>query len=97
MSNASIQLSVEKLSERAKFKLTSDETTSTLHFLNQIMSWATELAAIDTNTASPRIHALSITQHLREDRVTEVDQHDVYQNIAPQAAQGFYLVPLVIE
>ena len=34
---------------------------------------------------------------LREDVVTEQDQHSLFQSIAPQVEAGLYLVPKVIE
>ncbi len=36
-------------------------------------------------------------QRLREDVVTETDQRDQFQAIAPQVENGLYLVPKVIE
>ena len=42
-------------------------------------------------------HAQDVAQRLREDRVTETDQHALYQSIAPQVEDGLYLVPKVIE
>ena len=38
-----------------------------------------------------------LAQPLREDVVTETDQHEKFQAIAPQVAGGLYLVPQVIE
>ena len=38
-----------------------------------------------------------VAQRLREDRVTEADQHVLFQAIAPQVEDGLYLVPKVIE
>ena len=42
-------------------------------------------------------HGQDVVQRLREDRVTETDQHAIYQAIAPQVENGLYLVPKVIE
>jgi aspartyl-tRNA(Asn)/glutamyl-tRNA(Gln) amidotransferase subunit C len=42
-------------------------------------------------------HAQDLVQRLREDRVTESDQRDLCQSIAPQVENGLYLVPKVIE
>jgi aspartyl-tRNA(Asn)/glutamyl-tRNA(Gln) amidotransferase subunit C len=36
-------------------------------------------------------------QRLREDRITETNQRDHFQAIAPQVENGLYLVPKVIE
>jgi aspartyl-tRNA(Asn)/glutamyl-tRNA(Gln) amidotransferase subunit C len=42
-------------------------------------------------------HAQDMIQRLREDVVTESDQHILFQSIAPQVEAGLYLVPKVIE
>ena len=42
-------------------------------------------------------HPTDAVQRLREDVVTETDQRDRFQAIAPQVENGLYLVPKVIE
>ena len=42
-------------------------------------------------------HPQEVTQRLREDVVTETDQRELFQSIAPQVEDGLYLVPKVIE
>jgi aspartyl-tRNA(Asn)/glutamyl-tRNA(Gln) amidotransferase subunit C len=40
---------------------------------------------------------LDAHQRLRRDEVTEVDQRETFQEIAPKTEAGVYLVPKVIE
>jgi aspartyl-tRNA(Asn)/glutamyl-tRNA(Gln) amidotransferase subunit C len=56
-----------------------------------------ELQAADTRGVEPMSHAQDLGLRLREDRVTETDQHELFQTIAPQVAAGLYLVPKAIE
>jgi aspartyl-tRNA(Asn)/glutamyl-tRNA(Gln) amidotransferase subunit C len=42
-------------------------------------------------------HPLDVVQRLREDVVTEKDQRDEFQKVAPATRDGLYLVPRVIE
>jgi aspartyl-tRNA(Asn)/glutamyl-tRNA(Gln) amidotransferase subunit C len=42
-------------------------------------------------------HPLDAAQRLRADVVTESDERDELQKNAPAVADGFYLVPKVIE
>jgi aspartyl-tRNA(Asn)/glutamyl-tRNA(Gln) amidotransferase subunit C len=42
-------------------------------------------------------HPLDQMQRLRPDAVTESDQRDAFQAIAPQTEAGLYLVPKVID
>ncbi len=42
-------------------------------------------------------HPLDAVQRLRADEVTESDQREQFQRIAPATENGLYLVPKVIE
>ena len=42
-------------------------------------------------------HAQDLTLRLRDDVVSEDDQHHLFQAVAPQVDSGLYLVPKVIE
>ena len=55
------------------------------------------MQSVDTEGVAPMAHGQDVVQRLREDRVTECDQHALYQGIAPQVENGLYLVPKVIE
>ena len=45
----------------------------------------------------PMPHGQDMMLRLREDVVTESDQHVLFQSVAPQVENGLYLVPKVIE
>ncbi len=55
------------------------------------------MQAVDTTGIEPLAHPLETTQRLRADEVTERNQRDAYQAIAPAVENGLYLVPRVIE
>jgi aspartyl-tRNA(Asn)/glutamyl-tRNA(Gln) amidotransferase subunit C len=40
---------------------------------------------------------MQATQRLREDEVTETNQREAFQAIAPETEDGLFLVPKVIE
>jgi aspartyl-tRNA(Asn)/glutamyl-tRNA(Gln) amidotransferase subunit C len=42
-------------------------------------------------------HAQDVVARLRPDVVTEADQHELFQSIAPAVDAGLYLVPKVID
>ena len=56
-----------------------------------------ELLSIDTTGIVPMAHAQDAMLPLRDDAVTEVDHHALYQQGAPSVVDGLYLVPKVIE
>mgnify|MGYP001468082052 FL=1 len=55
------------------------------------------MQAVDTEGVEPLAHPLEATQRLRADVVSETNQREAYQAIAPAVENGLYLVPKVIE
>ena len=55
------------------------------------------MQAVDASEITPMSHAQDVVQRLRPDLVTENDQRELYQSVAPQVEAGLYLVPRVIE
>ncbi|MBT3195889.1 MAG: Asp-tRNA(Asn)/Glu-tRNA(Gln) amidotransferase subunit GatC [Candidatus Ruthia sp.] len=88
---------VGQIAYLARLSLSSDELQSNTKDLNSILSLAEQLAQIDTDNITPMAHPLHMTQRLREDKVTEEDQSESFQEIAPQTGKRHYLVPTVIE
>jgi len=56
-----------------------------------------EMRAVDTTGVAPMSHPQEVTQRLREDRVTETDERELFLSLAPEVEDGLYLVPKVIE
>ncbi|MGB1952336.1 MAG: Asp-tRNA(Asn)/Glu-tRNA(Gln) amidotransferase subunit GatC [Marinobacter sp.] len=65
--------------------------------LGNILDLVDQLAAADTANVEPLAHPLDAVQRLRADEVTETDQREAFQAIAPATENGLYLVPRVIE
>lgn len=55
------------------------------------------MQTVDTAAIEPMSHAQEMKLRLRQDVVSEFDQHELFQSIAPQVETGLYLVPKVIE
>ena len=68
-----------------------------LEQLTGIFGLIEEMQAVDTRGVEPMSHAQDVVLRLREDAVTEADQHALFQAVAPQVEGGLYLVPKVIE
>jgi len=88
---------VKRVAKLARLGLTEAETTETLTQLNSILGLVDQMQQIDTNGVAPLAHPLELKQNLRADAVTETDQREKFQAIAPQADAGLYLVPRVVE
>lgn len=88
---------VEKIAHLARLDLNEHDLPRTTETLNNILGLIDRMQAVDTSGVEPLAHPLETTQRLRADVVTESNQRDTYQAIAPAVADGLYLVPRVIE
>ena len=88
---------VKKVARLARLAVTEQEAQTAHAQLADIFGLIAEMQAVDTTGIAPMSHAQDVTQRLREDKVTEVNQRELFQSIAPQVEAGLYLVPQVIE
>ena len=88
---------VEKMAHLARLAIDEDRVESYAGDLSKILDLVEQMSAVDTDGVIPMAHPLHMSQRLRADEVTESDQRDKYQSIAPQTEAGLYLVPKVIE
>ncbi|MEJ2529298.1 MAG: Asp-tRNA(Asn)/Glu-tRNA(Gln) amidotransferase subunit GatC [Gammaproteobacteria bacterium] len=88
---------VEKIAHLARLALGEDELDSVADGLSSILQMVEQMGAVDTQGVTPMAHPLHMTQPLRQDCVTEQNQRELFQSIAPQTEEGLYLVPKVIE
>jgi aspartyl-tRNA(Asn)/glutamyl-tRNA(Gln) amidotransferase subunit C len=88
---------VKRVAWFARIEITDAEAEAVQGHLNGILTLIEQMQSVDTEGVAPMAHAQDVAQRLREDRVTEIDQHALYQSIAPQVEDGLYLVPKVIE
>jgi aspartyl-tRNA(Asn)/glutamyl-tRNA(Gln) amidotransferase subunit C len=56
-----------------------------------------DMQAVDVSGIEPMAHAQDLMLRLRDDVVTEGDQRNLFQSVAPEVEAGLYLVPKVIE
>ena len=88
---------VKRMAHLARIEIEAKEVTPMLAQLSNILGLVEQMQAVDTTGVAPMAHAQDVSLRLREDRVTETDQHQAFQAIAPQVEAGLYLVPKVIE
>ena len=65
--------------------------------LSRILELVDRMNEVDTDGVTPMAHPQHATQRLRPDTVTESDQRERFQAIAPATERGLYLVPRVVE
>lgn len=88
---------VKKLAHLARLQL--DESTISRHVknLSNILELIAHINDQDTSDVETMSSSLDTTLALREDAVTETNQRELLQALAPQTDCGLYLVPQVIE
>ncbi|SFE07236.1 Asp-tRNA(Asn)/Glu-tRNA(Gln) amidotransferase subunit GatC [Nitrosomonas sp. Nm166] len=88
---------VRRIADLAYIEINEEEAKAMLTQLSGIFNLIEAMQSVDTSTVEPMFHAQSVVQRLREDEITETDQRELCQSIAPQVEAGLYLVPQVIE
>lgn len=88
---------VENIAHLARLAISEADIPEYAHNLSNILALVEQMSAVDTTGVDPMAHPLDAVQRLREDAVTETDQRDHFQAIAPAVEAGLYLVPKVIE
>lgn len=88
---------VAKIAHLARLAVAPEDSAALGRELSQILDLVAQMEAVDTSQVMPMAHPLEMAQRLREDRVTEEDQRELYQANAPAVEDGLFLVPKVIE
>lgn len=88
---------VKRVAHLARIEISDAEVSPVLAQLSNILHLVEQMQAVDTDGVKPMAHAQDVYLRLREDAVSETDQHEAFQAVAPQVEAGLYLVPKVIE
>ncbi len=88
---------IEKIATLARIRVEDDAIPELAERLNDILAMVDQMQAVDTEGVEPMANPLGACQRLRADTVTESNQREAFQAIAPLAEEGLYLVPKVIE
>jgi len=88
---------VLNIAELAQLQIEDDEVDHYVDGLGRILQLVEEMQSVDTQGVEPVSNPLDGIQRLREDRVTEEDQRELFLANAPESEQGLFLVPRVVE
>ena len=88
---------VNKIAHLARLSISKEDVSQYAKNLSDILSFVAQMNAVDTKEVAPMAHPQDAVQRLRQDEVTERNEREHFQRIAPQAESGLYLVPKVIE
>ena len=88
---------VEKIAHLARLAIAEDDIPGYAQNLSSILDLVEQMNAVNTDDVIPMAHPLDAHQRLREDKVTETNQREHFQQVASAVENGLYLVPKVIE
>nr|WP_067298669.1 Asp-tRNA(Asn)/Glu-tRNA(Gln) amidotransferase subunit GatC [Marinobacterium profundum] len=88
---------VEKIAHLARLQIRDEEVPGYTQTLSDILALVDQLQATDTTDVEPMAHPLDAVQRLRADVVSETNQREQLQSVAPAVENGLFLVPRVIE
>jgi aspartyl-tRNA(Asn)/glutamyl-tRNA(Gln) amidotransferase subunit C len=88
---------VRNIAHLARLHIDEDAIDQYTSALSSILTLVEQMNQVDSSGVEPLANPLDATQRLRDDEVTEINQRDKFQQIAPDVAEGFYRVPKVIE
>jgi len=88
---------IEKIAQLARLSVSEEDCSFYAGQLDRIFELVEQMSSVDTTETEPMAHPQDICLRLREDSVTQENQRELYQSLAPEVEQGLYLVPKVIE
>ena len=88
---------VIKVAHLARLAIPEERLEGYTHTISDILDLVAQMNAVNTDDVEPLSNPLDAAQLLRQDKITEKNQREIYQSVAPLVEDGLYLVPKVIE
>ena len=88
---------IEDIAMLARLSIKEEDIPVHQTELGGILNMVEQMKSVDTDAIEPLAHPLEIDARLRPDAITEDNQREKNQAMAPQTQEGYYLVPKVIE
>lgn len=88
---------VEKIAHLARLQIDEQDIPEYTKNLSSILDLVDQMQAVDTSDVEPMANSLDAVQRLRADVVTEENNRDKLQSVAPAVENGLFQVPKVIE
>jgi aspartyl-tRNA(Asn)/glutamyl-tRNA(Gln) amidotransferase subunit C len=88
---------IAKLAQLARIDIEPEMVDEVTESITSILNLVDQLQTADTTDIEPMAHPLDLVQRLRADVITEIDQRDELQAVAPSVDKGLFLVPKVID
>jgi len=88
---------VQDIARLARLNVSDKEIEKYRGEISNILDLVAQMEAVDTDGIAPMTHPFDATLRMRADEVTEKNNREKFQKIAPSSEAGLYLVPKVID
>ena len=88
---------VSRIAQLARVRVSEKEIDDIENRITEILRLIDQMQSVDTDSIEPMSHPLGGEQILRSDEVSEENDRDELQKLAPKVENGLFLVPKVIE
>lgn len=88
---------VRKVATLARLRMDDAELEQRAPQLSKIIGFVEQLAEVNTDNVEPLASVVDITLPLRKDEITDGNCADKVLANAPESAQGYFVVPKVVE
>ena len=88
---------VRRIAALARIRVPEADLDKLAGELGNIIGWVEQLAAVNTENIAPMASVAHMTLRRRADRVTDGGIRDKILANAPEADDGFFVVPKVVE
>jgi len=88
---------VRRVARLARIAVPEDRLQPLAQELSGILAWIEQLNEVETEGVEPMTSCVAAKLPLREDRVTDGEKRDAILSNAPGSADGFFVVPKVVE
>jgi len=88
---------VKKVARLARLEMNETELEAVRVKLGNIMKFVEQLEEVNTDHVKPLANVVDIKLRLRDDVVNDGDQQKAVLANAPEAMEGFFVVPKIVE
>jgi aspartyl-tRNA(Asn)/glutamyl-tRNA(Gln) amidotransferase subunit C len=88
---------IHRIAHLARLNIDEARIPEYAQHLNNLLDLVSQMEKVDTKNIEPMAHPLDGQQRFREDVISEQNQRERFQKIAPEVIEGLYIVPQVIE
>jgi aspartyl-tRNA(Asn)/glutamyl-tRNA(Gln) amidotransferase subunit C len=88
---------VRNIAHLARLHVSDEAVDQYVDELSSILTLVDQMNQVDSSNIEPLSNPLEAIQRLRPDEVSEGDDRDKFQRIAPDVEAGLYRVPKVLE